>query len=124
MFTRLRSIYHLANITTMQNKYPNSLRSHRKKAGLRQLEVARALGLHSIERISKWENGHSTPRGESLFHLAMLYGVPPEQLFSEMYQTISAPIFSSRDETPSVERIPVEGSVSRPSIQNLPTEGV
>ena len=38
----LRGIYHLANITTCKTKYPNSLRFHRKKAGLRQLDVARA----------------------------------------------------------------------------------
>ncbi len=67
--------------------YPNSLRKHRKAAGLCQHEVACALGLGTIERISKWENGHSIPRGQSLFQLALLYHVPPQQLFSEVYQT-------------------------------------
>jgi transcriptional regulator with XRE-family HTH domain len=75
--------------------YPNSLRKHRKAAGLCQHEVARALGLGTIERISKWENGHSIPRGQSLFRLAQLYRVSPQQLFSEVYQT-----------SPAVERIP------------------
>ena len=75
--------------------YPNSLRKYRKAAGLRQHEVARALGLSSIERISKWENGHSIPKGKSLFHLAILYGVPPDQFFSEMYETSSNSISSS-----------------------------
>jgi transcriptional regulator with XRE-family HTH domain len=67
--------------------YPNSLRKHRKAAGLCQHEVARALGLSTIERISKWENGHSIPRGRSLFQLALLYHVSPQQLFSEIYQS-------------------------------------
>jgi transcriptional regulator with XRE-family HTH domain len=71
----------------MYKQYPNSLRKHRKAAGLRQQEVARALGLSSIERISKWENGHSIPRGRSLLQLALLYHVPSQQLFSEVYQS-------------------------------------
>ena len=75
--------------------YPNSLCKHRKAAGLLQIEVAHALGLGTIERISKWENGHSIPRGQSLFQLALLYGVPSQQLFSEIYQS-----------SPAVERIP------------------
>jgi transcriptional regulator with XRE-family HTH domain len=75
--------------------YPNSLRKHRKAAGLCQHEVARALGLGTIERISKWENGHSIPRGRSLFQLALLYRVSAQQLFSEVYQS-----------SPAVERIP------------------
>lgn len=67
--------------------YPNSLHKHRKAAGLCQHEVARPLGLATIERISKRENGHSIPRGQSLFRLAQLYRVPPQLLFSEFYQT-------------------------------------
>lgn len=67
-------------------KYPNSLRRHRKAAGLRQHEVARALGLNTCERISKWENGHSIPALRSLFRLAMIYHVPPQDLYDEMYR--------------------------------------
>ncbi len=88
--------------------YPNSLRKHRKAAGLRQHEVARALGLNSIERISKWENGHSIPKGQSLLHLAMLYRVSPQQLFSEMYETNLNPISSSTSVAVSEAGIPVE----------------
>jgi transcriptional regulator with XRE-family HTH domain len=77
--------------------YPNTLRRHRKASGLRQHEVARALGLNGCERISKWENGHSIPKGKSLFKLAALYHVPLQQLFSEIYQS-----------TPSAERMTEE----------------
>lgn len=88
--------------------YPNSLRKYRKAAGLRQHEVAHALGLNSIERISKWENGHSIPKGKSLLYLAMLYRVSPQQLFSEMYETNLNPISSSTSETVSEVGIPEE----------------
>ena len=86
-------------------KYPNSLRKHRKKAGLRQQEVAHALGLNTCERISKWENGHSIPTLWSLFKLAMLYRVSPQELYDEMYQSI-ANSSASTDVILSGERIP------------------
>ena len=70
-------------------KYPNSLRKHRKNTGMRQREVARALGLNTTERISKWENGHSIPALSSLFRLAMLYHVSPQELYDEMYHSIA-----------------------------------
>ena len=71
-------------------KYPNSLRKYRKAAGLRQYEVARALKLNTCERLSKWENGHSIPALWSLFRLAMLYHVSPQELYDEMYRTIAS----------------------------------
>ena len=66
--------------------YPNSLRTHRKAAGLRQREVARLLGLNGTERISKWENGHAVPQMKSLFRLAALYRVRPQELYDELYR--------------------------------------
>jgi transcriptional regulator with XRE-family HTH domain len=72
-------------------KYPNSLRRHRKNSGLRQREVAHALKLNTCERISKWENGHSVPALSSLFRLAALYRVSPQELFDEMYRATLNP---------------------------------
>ena len=67
--------------------YPNSLRRHRKVAGLRQCEISIALGLGgSTERISKWENGHAMPQAKSLLLLAKLYQVSPQELYDEMSQ--------------------------------------
>ena len=71
-------------------KYPNSLRKHRKNTGMRQSEVARALGLNTTERISKWENGHSIPALWSLFRLAMLYHVPPQEMYDELYRSATS----------------------------------
>jgi len=88
--------------------YPNSLRKYRKAAGLRQHEVARALGLNDCERISKWENGAAIPKIKSLFHLAILYRVPPQELYDEMYQSILNPISESISETVSEAGIPEE----------------
>jgi|ERR1035437_5372031 transcriptional regulator with XRE-family HTH domain len=82
--------------------YPNSLRKYRKAAGLHQHEVARALGLNGCERISKWENGHSIPHIKSLFQMAILYRVSPQELYDEMYQSLVNPT------PPVVEHIPIE----------------
>jgi transcriptional regulator with XRE-family HTH domain len=72
-------------------QYPNSLRRHRKAAGLRQHEVAHALGLNGCERISKWENGAAIPKPNSLMRLASLYRVSPQELFGEMYSLLRLP---------------------------------
>lgn len=70
---------------------PNSLRTHRKAAGLRQRDVARALGLASTDRISRWENGVAVPHLKNLFGLAILYHVSPQELYSELYGSILNP---------------------------------
>ena len=88
--------------------YPNSLRKYRKAAGLRQHEVARALGLNGCERISKWENGAAIPKIKSLFHLAILYGVSPQELYDQVYQSILTPPSSSTSELVSEVGIPEE----------------
>ena len=88
--------------------YPNSLRKYRKAAGLRQHEVARALGLNDCERISKWENGAAVPKIKSLFHLAIIYKVSPQELYDELYQSILNPSFSSTSVAVSEVGIPEE----------------
>ena len=62
---------------------PNTLREHRKRVGLLQIEVAQKLGVTSSERISKWEKGLTYPHVVNLFKLARLYGVPAETLYIE-----------------------------------------
>jgi len=93
-------------------QYPNSLRKHRKNAGLRQEEVAKALGLHTPERISKWENGHSVPTLQSLFRLAALYRVSPQDLFDEMYRRAS--------ESASTGAVPLESPIPAGECASLP----
>ena len=67
--------------------YPNSLRRYRKEAGLRQLDVARLIGLEgSTERLSKWENGAADPNIDNLFRLLALYKTTPQELYPEKWQ--------------------------------------
>ncbi len=64
---------------------PNSLLAHRQKAGLLQSDVAKALGLDCINRISRWEHGIAMPSVPNLFKLARLYGARAEELYSEIF---------------------------------------
>jgi transcriptional regulator with XRE-family HTH domain len=68
--------------------YPNSLRSHRKAAGLRQREIADALGLISTDRISRWEHGSAEPNIDNLFKLLVLYRATPAELYPDKWQAI------------------------------------
>lgn len=95
-------------------QYPNSLRKHRKNAGLRQREVARLLGLKTPERLSRWENGSAKPMPKSLLLLAEIYQVPAQDLFSEIWGFTLASVSASTDEAPLEAHTQVEGSVSHP----------
>jgi transcriptional regulator with XRE-family HTH domain len=72
----------------MTTPIPNTLRDCRKRAGLRQMDVANRLGFHSIDRIIKWEKGRTYPHLRNFFKLCKLYGVKPEQVYGELLQNI------------------------------------
>jgi len=95
----------------MTTKQPisNNIRFHRKKAGLRQLDVARFLGLGSTDRISRWEHGTAEPNIKNLFRLLLLYRATPEELYPEMWRAISGRNVASTAEVASDARIQVEG---------------
>ncbi len=69
--------------------FPNALKRLRKEAGLLQLEVAQMLGHTSADRISHWEKGLAAPNLVNLFKLAVIYGVPLEELYAEVYARIA-----------------------------------
>jgi transcriptional regulator with XRE-family HTH domain len=60
---------------------PNTLREHRKRAGLRQRDVANKLNILGVDRISRWERGLAYPSVPNLFKLAEVYNVPVEFLY-------------------------------------------
>jgi transcriptional regulator with XRE-family HTH domain len=71
----------------------NNLRSHRIQAGLRQLDVAWALGLESPDRISRWENGTAVPHLVNLFKLAALYKTQPEKLYADLFANLEQNLY-------------------------------
>jgi transcriptional regulator with XRE-family HTH domain len=66
---------------------PNKLRFYRERAGFLQREVADALGLDCMDRISRWENGLNMPSIVNLFKLADVYKTTPRDLYPELVKT-------------------------------------
>lgn len=59
-----------------------NLIAHRERAGLTQLDVAKALGI-TDSAVNQWEKGKTVPKTESLPKLAELFGCTVDELFKE-----------------------------------------
>ncbi len=59
----------------------NNVKVFRKKAGLRQIDVAYALGFTTITRICRWEKGLAYPSVVNLLKMAKLFQVPAEEIY-------------------------------------------
>lgn len=59
-----------------------SFSAARKKAGLNQVDAAKALGV-TQGAISMWENGRTKPRSAQIVEIAKLYGVTVDELLRE-----------------------------------------
>src|SRR3954447_25709975 len=62
-------------------RLPNYLRSHRKKSGLSQDELALLLGCRSGTKVSRYENCIRKPELETLLALELLFRKPASELF-------------------------------------------
>jgi len=67
----------------------NNLRDIRVSLGLKQTDVAHMLGHASPDRISHWEKGVAFPGMVNLFKLSLIYRVPPEQLYADLYKSLA-----------------------------------
>jgi transcriptional regulator with XRE-family HTH domain len=67
----------------------NNLRDIRVSLGLKQTEVAGMLGHASPDRISHWEKSVAFPGVVNLFKLSLIYRVPPEQLYVDLYKSLA-----------------------------------
>ena len=65
-----------------------------------QIDVAELLGHASSDRVSNWEKGLGFPSIVNLFKLSAIYGVPPEQLYTELHTNISQGVNRVRFESP------------------------
>jgi transcriptional regulator with XRE-family HTH domain len=66
----------------------NRLHEIRTSHGLRQADVASRLGHASPDRISHWEKGLALPGLINLLKLSIIYNVPPEQFYPDLYRNI------------------------------------
>ena len=66
----------------MSSPLNNYLRSHRKRSGLTQTEVAFLLGYEEGGQVSRYEKGHRLPTLRTAIAFATIFGVSPGALFS------------------------------------------
>ena len=62
----------------------NNLVLYRKRARMRQFDIARQLGV-TEQLISKWECGRAEPHIEQAVDISRILGVDPEKIFPEMF---------------------------------------
>jgi transcriptional regulator with XRE-family HTH domain len=65
----------------MSSRLNNYLRSHRRRAGFSQSEVAFLLGTDEGGRISRYEKGHCIPTLRTALALATIFGASLSNLF-------------------------------------------
>ena len=76
-------------------RIPNVLRKYRRASGLKQLDVAKILGMKSSSRISRWEKGDGVPNIVNVFKLAVLYRVMVDSLFIDLLRCLRHEIHES-----------------------------
>jgi transcriptional regulator with XRE-family HTH domain len=70
------------------HKLSNYLRSHRKRVGLSQAEVAFLLGCSSAAQLSRYEHFSRVPTLRTALALAVIFQASARDLFSGEYQKV------------------------------------
>ena len=77
----------------MSHKLQNYLRTHRKRAGLSQDEVAFLLGCQSGTKVSRHERFGRNPSLETTFAYEVVFGTPARELFAGISQKVQLRTF-------------------------------
>lgn len=70
----------------MASKLKHYLRTHRRRSGFSERELAYLLGCKSAAKVSRYERFERTPTLESALMYQAVLGVPVAELFAGMYQ--------------------------------------
>src|SRR5881397_730442 len=76
----------------MAHRLPNYLKTHRKRAGLSQDEVAFLFGCRSGAKVSRYERLARRPSLETAFAYEAVFGVPARELFAGVYEKVEEEI--------------------------------
>jgi len=69
-------------------RLPNYLRTHRRRYGLSQAEVAMLLGADSGTKVSRYENFIRMPNALTIFACEIVFDQPASELFAGSYEAI------------------------------------
>ena len=73
-------------------QFENTLRTHRKRSGLSQREVAYLLGWETEAQLSRYERRRVLPRLEMALACQAVLGAPVSDLFPGPYETVAAEV--------------------------------
>lgn len=76
----------------MSKKLQNYLRTHRRRAGLTQKQVAFLLGIKSVTRISRYERFHRLPDFRTSIGLEVIFHASARELFAGPYEEVEREI--------------------------------
>ena len=80
------------NLTLMSSKLQNYVRTHRRRAGLSQKEMAFLLGCTSEAKVSRYERFVRQPTLETVLAYEAIFGAPARELFAGVYERARAEI--------------------------------
>ena len=66
-------------------RFPNNLKSFRRRKGHSRKKVSRVLGYADTSTLSRWERGIALPSLFQAFQLATIYEVLPHDLYDEVW---------------------------------------
>ncbi len=69
---------------------PTALRTHRRRHGFTQRQVALLLGCRAGSKASRYERGVRVPTLETILAYELVFGVPARDLFPEVFAAIQA----------------------------------
>lgn len=72
----------------MRKAFASYLRTHRRRSGLTQAEVAHVLGLKNRESVSRHERLDRRPSLEAMFAYQILFDTPPHELCPGLYKSV------------------------------------
>ncbi len=78
----------------MSSKLQNYVRTHRRRAGLSQKEMAFLLGCTSEAKVSRYERFVRQPTLETVLAYEAIFGAPARELFAGVYEQARAAIQS------------------------------
>ena len=88
----LGTFSHVTTYLFMHRKLDNYLRTHRKRAGLSQDEVAYLLGCRSGAKVSRYERFARHPTLQTALAYEAIFGVAVRELFVGLFQKVERPI--------------------------------
>ncbi len=76
----------------IQNRLQHYLRTHRRRHGLSQSEIAQLLGASSAGKVSRYESFRRRPSVATTFAYEIIFNMPASELFAGAYESVRSDV--------------------------------